>query len=90
MKFTDLTHFLAGCGIEVWMLQKPLEISLYSSYAGNICQQSPLNKGQVWKFFYIKQLYLFSYLTHKSIAYLLQHYSSSTGINFVLIYLFGI
>ena len=51
MKFTDFTHLLAGCGIEV-DVAKPLEISLYSSYnAGNICQQSPSNKGQVWNFF---------------------------------------
>ena len=31
------------------MLQNQV-ITLYSSYAGNICQQSPLNKGQVCDF----------------------------------------
>ena len=74
MKFT---HLLAGCG----KCCKNQEISLYSSYAGNICQESPLNKGQVWNFSDINQLYLFSDLTHKSITNLLQHYSSSRGMN---------
>ena len=59
------------------MLQKPRDKSI-QSYAGSICQQSPLNKlrGKFGIF-----LYLFSDLTHKSITNLLQHYSSSTGIN---------
>ena len=78
MKFT---HLLADCGNEVVEVAKNQKISLYSSYAANICQQSPLNKGQFWNFSDINQLYLFSDLTHKSITNLLQHYSSSTGMN---------
>ena len=30
-------------------------MSQYRSYVGNISQQSPLNKGQIWNFFDINQ-----------------------------------